>query len=79
LSSSGDLQYYRFCTERLAELEDEEIRPEPLLRGGDLIEMGFKPGPLFAQILRQVEDAQLGGELATREDALAWVKNKFSH
>jgi poly(A) polymerase len=78
LSSSGDLQYYRFCAERRAELEDEEIRPEPLLRGGDLIEMGFKPGPLFAQILRQVEDAQLGGELATREDALAWVKNKFS-
>lgn len=79
LSSNGDLQYYRFCKERLAELKDEEIRPEPLVRGGDLIEMGFKPGPLFAQILRQVEDAQLGGELATREDALAWVKNKFSN
>jgi len=79
LSSSGDLQYYQFCTERRAELKDEEIRPEPLLRGGDLIEMGFKPGPLFAQILRQVEDAQLGGELTTREDALAWVKNKFSN
>ena len=79
LSSNGDLQYYRFCTERLAQLKDEEIRPEPLLRGGDLIEMGFKPGPLFGQILHQVEDAQLGGELVTREDALAWVKNKFSH
>lgn len=78
LSSNGDLQYYRFCKERLAELKDEEIRPEPLLRGGDLIEMGFKPGPLFGQILRQVEDAQLGGELTTREEALAWVKNKFS-
>jgi poly(A) polymerase len=79
LSSNGDLQYYRFCAERLAQLKDEEIRPEPLLRGGDLIEMGFKPGPLFGQILHQVEDAQLGGELVTREDALAWVKNKFSH
>ena len=79
LSSNGDLQYYRFCTERLAELKDEEIRPEPLLRGDDLIEMGFQPGPLFGQILRQVEDAQLGGELATRGDALTWVKNKFSN
>jgi poly(A) polymerase len=79
LSSNGDLQYYRFCKERLVELKDEEIRPEPLLRGGDLIEMGFKPGPLFGQILRQVEDAQLGGELATREDARAWVKSKFSN
>ena len=78
-SSNGDLQYHQFCKERLAELKDEEIRPEPLVRGDDLIEMGFKPGPLFGQILRQVEDAQLGGELATREDALAWVANKFSH
>ena len=33
LSSSGDLQYYQFCKERLAELKDEEIRPAPLLRG----------------------------------------------
>lgn len=79
LSSNGDLQYHQFCKERLAELKDDEIRPEPLLRGGDLIEMGFNPSPLFGQILRQVEDAQLGGELATREDALAWVKNKFSN
>ena len=63
----------------LAQLKDEEIRPEPLLRGGDLIEMGFKPGPLFKEILRQVEDAQFGGELHSREDALAWMKNKFSH
>ena len=79
LSSSGDLQYYQFCTEQRAQLKDEEIRPEPLLRGDDLIEMGFKPGPLFGQILRQVEDAQLGGELTTREGALTWVKNKFSN
>jgi len=77
LSSNGDLQYYRFCQERLAELKDEEIRPEPLLRGGDLIELGFKPGPLFTQILRQVEDGQLGGELSSRDDAVEWVKKNF--
>ena len=77
LSSNGDLQYYDFCQQRLAELKDEEIRPAPLLRGGDLISLGFKPGPLFAQILRQVEDAQLGGELSGRDDAVEWVKKNF--
>ncbi len=77
LSSNGDLQYYRFCKERLAELKDGEIRPAPLVRGADLIELGFKPGPLFAQILRQVEDAQLGAELTSREQALDWVIKKF--
>ena len=77
LSSNGDLRCYHFCQERLAELKDEEIRPEPLLRGGDLIGLGFKPGPLFAKILRQVEDAQLASELSSREQAIEWVKKNF--
>ena len=67
LSSNGDLQYYQFCKARLAELKENEIRPAPLVRGADLIQLGFTPGPVFAQILRQVEDAQLGGELPSRE------------
>ena len=78
LSSNGDLQYYRFCKERLAELKEDEIRPAPLVRGTDLIQLGLKPGPLFARILRQVEDAQLGGELTSREQALEWVKKNFA-
>jgi poly(A) polymerase len=79
LSSNGDLRYYDFCVARLSELEHEEIRPAPLLRGGDLIDLGFTPGPLFAEILRQVEDRQLGGELRSREQALDWVRHHFSH
>jgi poly(A) polymerase len=79
LSSNGDLSYYRFCKERLAELADEEIRPAPLVRGDDLIAMGLTPGPIFSVILRQVEDQQLGGELRSREEALEWVKRNYSH
>jgi putative nucleotidyltransferase with HDIG domain len=77
LSSSGDLQYYHFCQERRSQMQEEEIRPEPLLRGTDLIEMGYIPGPIFAEILRQVEDAQLGGELTSRQEAVEWVKQKY--
>jgi len=79
LSSSGDLRHYQFCKDRLDQLDEEEIRPAPLVRGSDLIEMGFKPGPMFAEILRQVEDQQLGGELGSREEALDWVKRHYSH
>jgi poly(A) polymerase len=77
LSSNGDLGYYLFCKERLASLKEEEIRPAPLLRGDDLIALGYKPGPLFAKILREVEDQQLGGELYSREEALDWVKRNY--
>lgn len=79
LSSNGDLQYYDFCTRKLAELKTEEIHPEPLLRGRDLIALGFSPGPLFHDILQQVEEAQLGGELSSREEALDWVRNHYGN
>lgn len=79
LSSNGDLQYYRFCNERLAELKDEEIRPAPLLRGGDLIALGLTPGPIFTDILRQAEDAQLGGELQSRQEALDWLQRNYGN
>jgi poly(A) polymerase len=77
LSSNGDLQYYRFCKERLGELKEEEIHPAPLVRGDDLIALGLTPGPIFADILRQVEDAQLGGELTSREEALEWLQRHY--
>jgi poly(A) polymerase len=79
LSANGDLQYYNFCKQKLAELKEDEIHPEPLLRGRDLIAMGFIPGPIFQKILKQVEEAQLGGELTSREDAMAWVRKNFSN
>jgi poly(A) polymerase len=77
LSSNGDLQYYRFCRQKLEEFKEEEIHPAPLLRGRDLIELGFLPGPGFSEILKQVEEAQLGGELSSREQALAWVAQYY--
>jgi poly(A) polymerase len=79
LSSNGDLRYYQFCKERLAELDHEEIRPAPLVRGGDLIALGLTPGPMFSEILRQIEDHQLGGDLESREEALEWVKRHYSY
>ena len=79
LSANGDLQHYRFCKEKLVELKKEEMHPEPLLRGRDLIAMGFSPGPVFQTILKQVEEAQLGGELSSREEAMDWVNKHYGN
>jgi tRNA nucleotidyltransferase (CCA-adding enzyme) len=49
-----------------------------LLTGDDLRAMGFQPGPQFSQILRALEDAQLEGQIATREEAEKYVLGKFS-
>ncbi|MGN6718753.1 MAG: CCA tRNA nucleotidyltransferase [Candidatus Binatia bacterium] len=78
LASNGDLQYYQFCKERLAELNEAQIRPAPLVRGTDLIALGLVPGPIFTEILQRVEDQQLGGELTSREQALEWVQRNYA-
>jgi len=47
-----------------------------LLNGDDLIgEFGLSPSPLFTKILSHVEEERLSGNIRTREDALAVVKN----
>jgi hypothetical protein len=40
--------------------------------------MGFRPGPLFAEILRALEDAQLEGQITTLEEAAQYVMKRFT-
>jgi tRNA nucleotidyltransferase (CCA-adding enzyme) len=49
----------------------------PLIRGRDLMEMGFTPGPVFSAILTHVRDARLDGSVVTREDEINLVKSRF--
>jgi poly(A) polymerase len=77
LASNGDLQYYDFCRAKLAELNQEDLHPRPLLLGRDLIGMGLNPGPIFQDILKRVEEAQLNGEIATPEEARQWVEERY--
>jgi len=48
--------------------------PEPLLLGRHLLELGFSPGPKMGEILRQVFDVQLNGEIQSLEEAKEWVR-----
>ncbi len=77
LASSGDLSDYDYCQEMFQKLSREEVKPEPLITGHDLIAMGLKPGPLFKEILTKIEDEQLDGNLTTKETAIERVKELF--
>jgi poly(A) polymerase len=74
LGSHGKLELYDLVREKLANTPEEEIRPEPLITGRDLIAFGLKPGPPFAEILHATEDAQLEGTLRTRDEAMHFVE-----
>ena len=73
LSSHRHLDSYEFVQRFLAVTPPEQVRPQRLLTGDDLQTMGFQPGPLFAQILHALEDAQLEGQIRTREEAEQFV------
>ena len=77
LGSHGDLTNLVFCREALERIGPEEIRPDPLIDGNDLIALGHAPGPAFRPVLTAVEDAQLDGRIASREEALTLAGEAF--
>ncbi|HEY6263223.1 MAG TPA: CCA tRNA nucleotidyltransferase [Candidatus Acidoferrum sp.] len=77
LSSNRHLESYEFVQRFIAETPPEQVRPDRLLTGDDLHAMGFRPGPLFSEILRTLEDAQLEGAVKNRQEAEEFVFQKF--
>jgi poly(A) polymerase len=77
LASNGFLDHWEFVRERFAAMPEETVRPKPLITGRELIAAGYKPGVGFKEMLRAAEDAQLEGTVATEEEALKLVRERF--
>jgi poly(A) polymerase len=77
LAGSGNLEHWEFVRERLQAMPEEAVRPKPLITGRELIAAGYTPGAAFKPMLRAVEDAQLEGTIATVEEALRLVRERF--
>ncbi|MBI1907850.1 CCA tRNA nucleotidyltransferase [Candidatus Uhrbacteria bacterium] len=55
-------------------LEERTAGLPKLVRGRDLSTLGVSPGPLYRQLMKKVRDAQLAGHLASRDDALNFIR-----
>ena len=77
LSSNRRLEAYEFVSRFVAETPAEEVRPQRLLTGDDLVRMGYRPGPLFTEILSALEDAQLDGQIDNLADAESFVRQHY--
>lgn len=77
LASHGMLDNYYFVKKQLEVFAVEQLKPQPLLRGNDLIGFGLTPGPLFGTILDELYDLQLEEKIKTREEALSIVNEKW--
>jgi tRNA nucleotidyltransferase (CCA-adding enzyme) len=56
--------------ERARALGVEHAPPKPLVLGRHLIELGVSPGPAMGQLLRQIYEAQLDGEISSLDEGL---------
>ena len=77
LAASGNLDHYEFAKERYESMPPDEVRPELLLTGRELIAAGYVPGTAFKTMLHTVEEAQLEGTIRTPEEALALIRTQF--
>lgn len=50
---------------------------ETALKGRDLLALGYRPGPIFREILAALLAERLEGRVHTRDDELAWTKAHY--
>jgi poly(A) polymerase len=77
LSSHGRLEAFQALKNFLAETPPEQFSPPRLLTGVDLQDMGYVPGPHFQRMLTALEDAQLEGQLQTRDQAILFIRMNY--
>jgi len=72
LATTGDLSQIDYCRQVLTQ-PVEELRPQPILTGHDLIRHGVPRGALYQDLLARVYDAQLEKTVRNKREALALV------
>jgi poly(A) polymerase len=73
LANRSDIDY---CRQKLA-LPRHELDPPPLVTGDDLIALGVPKGKAYAVLLKAAREAQLAGEIQSREAARAYVADRW--
>lgn len=77
LSSHGSLENHAFLLAKKEEFANEPLVPPPLVRGADLLALGWQPGPDLGRALEAAQNARLEGLVSTREEALAFIEREF--
>ena len=54
-----------------------KVELDLIIKGRDLIELGFEPGIKMGQILKELKEAQLNQEFSNKEEAIDWMKRNI--
>lgn len=75
-ADSEGMHDYEFAEQYRTQSTAEQLAPQPLLTGQDLIQAGFKPGPQFKQLLGDAYELQLNEQFETKSSALNWLASQ---
>lgn len=76
-SADADLAGCKFAAERL-QWPTDRLNPPALINGHDLKQLPIAPGPKMGEWLERVRDAQLNGQLRSRDEAIAWIREQLN-
>jgi len=66
----------------LAKAKELDVYSEPLtplVQGRDLIALGLEPSKRFKQLLNEVYEQQISGEIKTKEEAIEYLETKIKN
>jgi poly(A) polymerase len=75
-ASSVEPSAVSFAADYLSRQPEGPLKPAPLLTGSDLVAIGMSPGPAFKSLLDDAYNAQLDGQISTREDSIKWAQSR---
>jgi tRNA nucleotidyltransferase (CCA-adding enzyme) len=73
-SEHSDTGYLQKIATRADRLDITEDKPQPLIRGRDLMTLGVQPGITMGAMLTQLFEAQLAGQFSTASEGLMHAK-----
>ncbi len=73
-----DYKAGEWLLQKAAKLKVKTKPLERFLQGRDLIDLGLEPSPQFKDIIDEVYALQLEGSVFSKEEALAYIANKYS-
>ena len=77
-ASHGKFDNYVMLLDKMVEFSVEKAVPPPLVTGHDVKSMGVPEGPEIGRLLDRVQERQLEGEVNTREEALAALREEIA-
>lgn len=60
------------------QMKQHRSKPEPIVTGQMLIELGMMPGPKMGQLLRRAYQAQLDGQFSDKREAREWCQHELN-